>query len=160
MPIIIIIEGPDGAGKSTLAKSLAGALDMNILEMTADGGQSARGYGRKLACDGVIIDRCRVPEQVCSDLFGREPRIDNCDAEASTEFRGLVGIPTTVPLPPLHAVIGRLNERGDEYADAVCPNIVEICKRYREWAEGHDNAIVLEDNDPATATVEVLKCML
>lgn len=31
----IIIEGPDGAGKSTLAKSLAGALDMNILKMTA-----------------------------------------------------------------------------------------------------------------------------
>ena len=38
----IIIEGPDGAGKSTLAKSLAGALDMNILKMTANGGQSAR----------------------------------------------------------------------------------------------------------------------
>lgn len=32
----IIIEGPDGAGKSTLAKSLAGALDMNILKMTAN----------------------------------------------------------------------------------------------------------------------------
>ena len=31
----IIIEGPDGAGKSTLAKSSAGALDMNILNMTA-----------------------------------------------------------------------------------------------------------------------------
>lgn len=55
----IIIEGPDGAGKSTLAKSLAGALDMNILKMTANGGQSAREYEQKLACDGVIIDRVR-----------------------------------------------------------------------------------------------------
>lgn len=156
----IIIEGPDGAGKSTLAKSLAGALDMNILKMTANGGQSVPEYLQKLACDGVIIDRCWVSEQVYSDLFGREPRIDNDDAEALTEFCGLAGIPIIVLLPPLHVVISRLDERGDEYADVVCPNIVEIHKRYREWAEAHDTAIVLEDNDPATAMEEVLKCML
>lgn len=123
----IIIEGPDGAGKPTLAKSLSGALDMNILKMTANGGQSAREYEQKLACDGVIIDRCRVSEQVYSDLFGREPRIDHDDAE---------------------------------YADAICPNITEIYVRYRDWAKAHDNAIVLEDDNPATAMVEVLKCML
>ena len=156
----IIIEGPDGAGKSTLAKSLADALDMNILKMTANGGQSVPEYLQKLACDGVIIDRCWVSEQVYSDLFGREPRIDNDDAEALTEFCGLAGISIIVLLPPLHVVISRLNERGDEYADVVCPNIVEIHKRYQEWAEAHDTAIVLEDNNPAIAMEEVLKCML
>lgn len=156
----IIIEGPDGAGKSTLAKSLAGALDMNILKMTANGGQSAPEYLQKLACDGVVIDRCWVSEQVYSDLFGREPRIDNDDAEALSELCVLTGIPIIVLLPPLHVVISRLNERGDEYADVVCPNIVEIYKRYQKWAEAHDAAIVLEDNDPTTAVVEVLKCML
>ena len=156
----IIIEGPDGAGKSTLAKSLADRLDMNILKMTANGGQSVPEYKQKLACDGVIIDRCWVSEQIYSDLFGREPRIDSDDAGALTELCGLVGIPIIVLLPPLHVVIGRLNERGDEYADVVCPNIVEIYRRYREWAEEHANAIVLEDDDPVTAMAEVLKCML
>lgn len=156
----IIIEGPDGAGKSTLAKSLAGALGMNILKMTANGGQSVPEYLQKLACDGVIIDRCWVSEQIYSDLFGREPRIDNDDAEALTDFCEFARVPIIVLLPPLHVVISRLNERGDEYADVVCPNIVEIHKRYREWAEEHDNAIVLEDNNPATAMVEVFKCML
>lgn len=156
----IIIEGPDGAGKSTLAKSLADRLDMNILKMTANGGQSAREYMQKLECDGVIIDRCWVSEQVYSDLFGRAPRIGNDDAEALTEFCGLAGIPIIVLLPPLRVVISRLNERGDEYADVVCPNITEIYKRYREWAEAHPYAIALEDNDPVTAMEEVLKCML
>ena len=156
----IIIEGPDGAGKSTLAKSLAGALDMNILKMTANGGQSVPEYLQKLACDGVIIDRCWVSEQVYSDLFGREPRIDNDDAESLTEFCGRAGIPIIVLLPPLHVVISRLNARGDEYADVVCPNIIEIYKRYQEWAETHDNAIVLKDNNLAIAMEEVLKCML
>lgn len=156
----IIIEGPDGAGKSTLANSLADALDMNILKMTANGGQSVPEYLQKLACDGVVIDRCWVSEQVYSDLFGREPRIDNDDAEALTEFCGLAGIPIIVLLPPLHVVISRLNERGDEYADVVCPNIVEIYKRYQEWADAHDAAIVLKDNILVTAMEEVLKCML
>lgn len=156
----IIIEGPDGAGKSTLAKSLAGALDMNILKMTANGGQSVPEYLQKLACDDIVIDRCWVSEQIYSDLFGREPRIDNDDAEALTEFCGRAGIPIIVLLPPLHVVISRLNERGDEYADVVCPNIVEIHKRYQEWADAHDAAIVLEDNNTATVMKEVLKCML
>lgn len=156
----IIIEGPDGAGKSTLAKSLAGALDMNILKMTANGGQSVPEYAQKLKCDGVIIDRCWVSEQVYSDLFGREPRIDHDDAEALTELCGLVGIPIIVLLPPLHVIIDRLNVRGDEYADVVLPNIAEIYKRYQEWAEEHDNAIVLKNNNTTTAVVEVLKCML
>lgn len=156
----IIIEGPDGAGKSTLAKSLAGALDMNILKMTANGGQSMPEYVQKLKCDGIIIDRCWVSEQIYSDLFKREPRIDDDNAEALTEFCGLAGIPIIVLLPPLHVVISRLNERGDEYADVVCPNIVEIYKRYQEWAEAHPYAIVLEDNNPATAMKEILKCML
>lgn len=156
----IIIEGPDGAGKSTLAKLLADRLGMNILKMTANGGQSAREYMQKLECDGVIIDRCWVSEQVYSDLFGREPRIGNDDAEALTELCGRLGIPIIVLLPPLHVVIGRLNARGDEYADVVCPNITEIYKRYKEWAEEHGNAIVLEDNDPVIAMEEVLKCML
>lgn len=155
-----IIEGPDGAGESTLAKSSAGALDMNILKMTANGGQSAREYEQKLACDGVIIDRCRVSEQIYSDLFGREPRIGNDDAEALTELCRLVGIPIIMLSPPPHVVIHRLYERGDEYADVVCPNITEIYVRYRDWAEAHDNTIVLEDNNPATAMKEILKCML
>lgn len=156
----IIIEGPDGAGKSTLAKSLAGALDMNILKMTANGGRSVREYRQKLECDGVIIDRCWVSEQIYPDIFGREPRIGNDDAEALTELCGSVGIPIIVLLPPLHVVIGRLNARGDEYADVVCPNIAEIHRRYREWAEAHPCAIVLDDNDPAAAMEGILKCML
>ena len=156
----VIIEGPDGAGKSTLAKSLADRLDMNILKMTANGGQSVPEYLQKLACDGVIIDRCWVSEQIYSDLFGREPRIGNDDAEALTESCRCMGIPIIVLLPPLHVVISRLNTRGDEYADVVCPNITEIYRRYKEWAEEHDNAIVLEDNDQVIAMEEILKCML
>lgn len=156
----IIIEGPDGAGKSTLAKALADKLDMNILKMTANGGQSPKEYVQKLACDGVIIDRCWVSEQVYSDLFGREPRIDNDHAESLTELCRFVGIPIIILLPPLAEVIKRLTLRGDEFEDVVIPHIEEIYTRYRAWADAHSQCIVLEDNAPTRAMEEVLKCVL
>lgn len=156
----IIIEGPDGAGKSTLAKPSADRLGMNILKMAADGGQSVPGYLQKPTCDGIAIDRCRVSGQIYSDIFDREARIDNDDAEALAEPCGRIGIQIIVLLPPPRVVIGRLDERGDEYADAVCPNITGIYARYRDWAEAHGNAIAPEDDSPETAMAEVLECML
>lgn len=108
----------------------------------------------------VIIDRCWVSEQIYSDLFGREPRINHDDAEALTELCEYAGILIIVLLPPLHVVISRLNERGDEYADVICPNITEIYVRYHDWAEAHDNVIVLKDNDAMITMKEVLECML
>ena len=56
----IIIEGPDGAGKSTLAKSLADRLGMNILKMTANGGQSVQEYLQKLACAMEEVLKCML----------------------------------------------------------------------------------------------------
>lgn len=156
----IIIEGPDGAGKSTLAKALADKLDMNILKMTANGGQSVPEYMQKLACDGVVIDRCWVSEQIYADLFGRDPRIDNDSAESLTEFCEFAIIPIIILLPPLTEIIKRLTLRGDEFEDVVVPHIEEIYHRYGAWADAHPHAIVLEDNDPVRAMEEVLKCML
>lgn len=61
----IIIEGPDGAGKSALAGPSAGALGMNI---------------PKTAADGVVIDRCRVSGRTYPDPSGRGPRIGDATA--------------------------------------------------------------------------------
>lgn len=156
----IIIEGPDGAGKSTLAKSLAGALDMNILKMTCNGGQSATEYMQKLACDGVVIDRCWISEQIYADIFGRTQRIDDDACEKLTYTCSVLGIPIVIVLPPLAEVVRRLTLRGDEFGDVITDNIGLIYRRYEEFAAANSSVITLDDNDVDRCIKEVLKCML
>lgn len=156
----IIIEGPDGAGKSTLAAGLARELDMNVLKMTCNGGQSVREYMQKLACDGIVIDRCWVSEPIYADLFGREPRLAADDCEALTECCATVGIPIVVVLPPLAEVVRRLDRRGDEFGDVITDNIELIYHRYEEFCDEHPGVIRLSDNAVDECVREVLKCML
>lgn len=157
---MIILEGPDGAGKSTLANSLARELDLNILKMTINGGQSATEYLQKLQCDGVVMDRCWISEQIYSDIFGREPRLDADKCERLTDLCADSNIPIVIVLPPLPTVIKRLIKRGDEHAEVIA-NIDEIYKRYVDWIENHKGqCIVIGDNDVDVCKSEVLKCML
>lgn len=156
----IIIEGPDGAGKSTLAKALADKLDMNILKMTCNCGQSATEYMQKLACGGVVIDRCWISEQIYADIFGRTQRIDDDACEKLTHMCSVLGIPIVIVLPPLAEVVRRLTLRGDEFGDVVTDNIGLIYRRYEEFAAANSSVITLDDDDVDRCIKEVLKCML
>lgn len=156
----IIIEGPDGAGKSTLAKALADRLDLNILKMTANGGQSATEYMQKLACDGVVIDRCWISEQIYADIFGRTQRIDDDACEKLTYTCSALGIPIVIVLPPLAEVVRRLTLRGDEFGDVITDSIGLIYRRYEEFAAANGSVITLDGNDVDRCIEEVLKCML
>ena len=157
---MIIIEGPDGAGKSTLAESLARDLDLNILKMTINGGQSAAEYLQKLQCDGVVMDRCWISEQIYSDIFGREPRLDVDECEWLTDVCADSNIPIVIVLPPLPVVMARLVKRGDEHEEVIA-NIDEIYRRYVDWIDNHaGQCVVVDDNGVEACKSEVLKCML
>ena len=53
----LILEGPDCAGKSTMAKELAERLKLDIIKSTYYGPKNISAYRERLACQDVVIDR-------------------------------------------------------------------------------------------------------
>ena len=156
----IILEGPDCAGKSTMADELARQLNLNIIKMTCNGNQSKSDYCEKLACRHVVIDRCWISERIYSKYFGRIPRVDEFDERYLNDFCKQRDIQIVVLLPPLEDIYDRLGNRGDEFENVVCPNIDDIYADYEKYCEEHPQIIVVRDGLASTVIKEVLKCKL
>lgn len=147
MSLTVIIEGPDGAGKSTLVDIVARELDMDIIRMTANGDSSYSSYVQKLACDNVVFDRCWISEQIYAEFFGRQQRIEDIHCKYLNEIAVERHIPIIFVLPSIDVIISRLQQRGDEFSDVVIPNIRKIYEKYEEYLKKHDNIQVITSND-------------
>lgn len=143
----LILEGPDGAGKSTMAEAIARELGWNILKMTANGSQSEEDYREKLACNRIVIDRCWISEQIYAPLFGRAQRLCDSACERLNQICRERPVQIFVVLPPLAVVDARLTRRGDEFGDVVVPNIARIYDDYVAYAQAHPFIHVIHDND-------------
>lgn len=155
----IIIEGPDGAGKSTLAADLADACGLNIIKMTLNGGQSADEYTQKLSCKGIVMDRCWISEEIYAEFFGREQRLPHSECELLNEVCAELDIPIVMVLPPRYVVMSRLYSRGDEHSE-VMKNIDDIYDKYKEYAKAHDQIIVVDDSKVDQVLKGVAKWLL
>lgn len=125
--MLILIEGPDGAGKSTLATALRQQL---ILEGAAPGDITVLKKGPPTSPDGfteyliplagyrpgrgkhVICDRWHVGELVYPTIFGRQPVLDETQFRYIDLFlksRGAVLVPVNATTPVL---LDRVLKRG------------------------------------------------
>src|SRR5210317_223694 len=64
MPIIVAIDGPAGAGKSTVAKGVSKALDYQLV----DTGAIYRAVALVAKEQGIAVSQTQALVRVCSDL--------------------------------------------------------------------------------------------
>jgi hypothetical protein len=157
----ILLEGPDGGGKTTLAARLAAELGLEVVkngppvvEMT-----SARLYALYASQlrPGVVIDRAWPSEQVYAPLFRRKCLTsERAGVELWRRF-GEVGGAAVLCLPPLHACLEAIRTRGDDLVDdetlrrawaqyAGISRTLAIAKKYAGAAHFvHDRTLAGED---------------
>jgi hypothetical protein len=91
MGVIILLEGPDYAGKSTLAENIASSFDWPIQHegpeptLTAGTGpgsllhryqnKATEAWAHAKAHGGVVLDRFAISEPVYADVFSRPDRL-------------------------------------------------------------------------------------
>lgn len=156
----LILEGPDCAGKSTMAKELAERLGLDIIKNTYYGPKTSDAYRERLACQGVVIDRCWISEVIYSKYFGYESSVDDFTDRLLNDTCAKRRIPIVVMLPPIDVIIQRMLERGDDFYSVVSPNVHAIYKDYEDYCAARPFINVFRDYNPGKLVDFLLKNQL
>jgi len=141
---MIIVEGPDGAGKSTLVGSLAAELDLEVgeratkdrdklYEVTRQDTYTALAKGVKGHKSPLIWDRLFFSEMVYSPAVGRDCEFSLEEQVFVKQVLSAMGCPIIICRPPLDAV--EENVRAAEQMKGVKENIRRIYNHYGSVAE-------------------------
>lgn len=71
----VILEGPDGVGKSTLANYLNQKYNLNILHSSSETSNTLDYHMGLVEFDGVVLDRANLGEIVYPEVYNREPKM-------------------------------------------------------------------------------------
>lgn len=153
----LILEGPDCAGKSTMAKELAERLRLDIIKSTYYGPKTSDAYRERLACQDVVIDRCWISEVIYSKYFGYDPDVDDFTDRMLTDICVKQNIPIVVMLPPIDIIIQRMMCRGDDFYSVVSPNVDAIYQDYEDYCAARPFIHVFRDYNPSKLVDFLLK---
>lgn len=133
--MIIILEGPDGAGKSTLAKQLAEAFqlrihhegpppkDVNVLQHYGRILDAARGQN-------VVFDRLYVGERVYGPVVRGEDRLGDDGYKRMRQLSWAVGALEVLCLPAFETCLQNWKDRkGELFADPA--KLRQVYEGYR-----------------------------
>lgn len=130
----LIIEGPDGVGKSTLVKQLKEYYKIDSIRLSYKDPKDANFYSRLLEKTDCIFDRQFLSEVVYAPIFGRECQLswdDVCNLYAKTQE---LNIKTLILDTDTEEILSRINKRGDEFEE-VKNNINELRIRFNFLAK-------------------------
>lgn len=155
----IILEGPDGAGKSTLAAILAEELNLDILRMTENGPKRIEEYRKRIKLKRCVIDRCWISEMLYSRVFERNSRVCWGDGLDLLRSCGDNDVTVVFVLPPLDRIKENLEKRGDEHLDEILPKLGELREAYERFAKDHKEIIIVERSDLGALDDICRKCV-
>lgn len=123
----IIIEGPDGVGKTTLVNKLKEYYNIDSIRLSYKDPKDLNFYSRVLEKSDCIFDRQFLSEIVYSSLFNRECQLDKHDIATLYNKTQVLNIPIFILDTEESEIINRLESRGGEH-----PTIVNNISTLRE----------------------------
>ena len=141
----MIIEGPDGAGKTTLVRKLADHFKCDIVVMTEKGSKQVGDYLCKSNLDNVVSDRSFLSELVYTYVFHRRSSLSLYDYERVMREYRKEGWQFIILNASTECLTKRLNVRGDEDAYKV-RNIDKLRIAYDAWAYWFNLPVIDSEN--------------
>lgn len=137
----IILEGVDGAGKTTLAKILAEKYGLDVCHCTQHDAVDYDFYRQTLRKENVIWDRHTIGELIYPKIFEREMQISPEDARLVIHHAKEEGVKIFVLTADVSVIYQRLNERGNE-DPRIYENIEWIDSQFKFYAKQYHVPII------------------
>lgn len=131
----IIIEGVDGAGKTTLAKILAEKYGLEICHCTQHDPADFYFYRETLRKENVIWDRHTIGELIYPLIFNRKAQITDVEAKAVIDIAKSEGVKIFVLTAPLETLYKRLRTRDKDEHPRILANLSLIDGAFKECAK-------------------------
>lgn len=131
----IIIEGVDGAGKTTLAKILAEKYGLEICHCTQHDPADFYFYRETLRKENVIWDRHTIGELIYPLIFDRKAQITDVEAKAVIDIAKSEGVQIFVLTAPLEIIYKRLRTREKDEHPRILANVSLIDGAFKECAK-------------------------
>lgn len=137
----IILEGVDGAGKTTLAKILANEYGLDVCHCTQHDPADYEFYKNTARKENVVWDRHTIGELVYPEIFNRKPKISPEDARLILYYARQEGAKVFVLTSDLVTLKKRLSTRGGE-DQRILDNLWKIDSEFRFYAENFHIPII------------------
>ena len=141
----IIVEGPDGAGKTTLVKELAAHFNCDILTMTEFGSKKMTDYEQKAKLNNIISDRCFLSELVYASVADRKHVLSPHEYETLIRMYQNKGWKFIILDASVECLLDRLNKRGGEDQWKI-DKITNLKTIYLMLAKFYDLKIIDSEN--------------
>jgi thymidylate kinase len=138
----VIIEGVDGAGKTTLIRQIADELDCDILSMTRCGSKEYSDYVAKAQLRRMVSDRSFLSEIVYCTVFGRKCSITPLQMDSLIKYYRSHGWKFYLLDADVETIHKRLAIRGDDNPYNVIEKIDSLRAAYLAFAYFYDIPII------------------
>lgn len=130
----IIIEGVDGAGKTTLAKILADKYGLDICHCTQHDAADYDFYRQTLRKGNVVWDRHTLGELIYPTVFNRRPQIGTEDARLVMHYAKEENVKVIVLTADMSVLFERLHRREKPEHQLIMDNLDYIDSQFRFFA--------------------------
>lgn len=138
----IILEGVDGAGKTTLAKILAEKYGLDVCHCTQYDAADYDFYRQTLRKDNIVWDRHTLGELIYPRVFGREQQISTEDARLIMHYAKEEDVKVFVLTTDIYTLHARLNDRTPAEHPCIMDNLAWIDSEFRFYAEQYHVPII------------------
>lgn len=137
----VILEGVDGAGKTTLAKILAEKYGLDICHCTQNDAADYDFYRQTLRKENVVWDRHTIGELIYPTIFDRKQQISTEDVRLVIHYAKEAGAKIFVLTADMDVIYRRLNERGNEDF-RIYKNVDYINNLFRFYADQYHVPVI------------------